>query len=220
VGIGLTKVPGLSAFVSSVAEWNAKTMKQVIKERIANLRRHVSTGFLNNKGPTAPPAVTVTPSIPNVVANPGPIVPPGSWLCDYAGTLIQPWTDGGTITTHDEGYFIFKVNRDGSLTGTGGGRVTVNGVAGNASAKGGIGYTFTIGGTAVDALQFWTTSDGAIPGEFKLTVITAQGTSTMTTSNNGPFLFSGQGLKLEHGSSARYELQQTGINDRRVMTIK
>jgi hypothetical protein len=223
VGIALAESPPLSVAVSTIAEWNGKTLKQVINERIKDLRKRITNGNLKNRKPQPAQPPPVIPGVPNPTGEEKlPEVPKGYWLCTYSATVVQPWTDGGTITHVDEGSFIFKVLPGGAIEGSGGGRMAVHGVTAGVVAEGGTGYTFKIGGTTRDSLTFWNTGkEGTIPEEFNLRLVEANGhTVTMQFGVMAPFLFSGHGLKLQHGSVAHYRLVQPAVDDTRDMTIR
>jgi len=199
VAIGLLSMARLSIAVAPITAWNSKTIKQVMRERVRNVRKMITRGIFSTKPPGETSDSTDTGSY-----SPPPELPPGTWLASYeyvhrsdSGTSKATYTDQGTMT--------FTVGADFQLTGTGRGHKTMLILLHNeqrTEAKGD--YSFTVTGTAVfgvlGSLYF-----SSVPGRMEgYSTINDKGTpESYATSIGGPMSPSvvGKGLKLQSGES-------------------
>ena len=149
VALGLVGSPALSIAALPVTKWNAETIKQIMRERINNIRKMITRGsFRTDAPPTSTTEPTSSPSSGSTNSSDESELPPGTWLATYDIT-IQDQDGTDTSTSTDRGAFTFSVAPDGRITGRGGGHKSNHVVTqfGRTDAEGD--YSFLVSGYVV-----------------------------------------------------------------------
>jgi hypothetical protein len=198
VAIGLLSMARLSIAVAPITAWNSKTIKQVMRERISNVRKMITRGIFSTK-----PRSETDSSVDTGSYSPPPELPPGTWTVSYE--YLHLADSGVDKTTHNEkGTMTFTVGANFQITGTGGGHRSTLVLFKDGSrtdVKGD--YTFIIEGIAflgiLEALSFSSIS-GRIEGYSTTSGKSVPISEAITSFPILPEIV-GKDLKLQSGES-------------------
>ncbi len=156
VGLGLAGSPLLSIAVSPVADWTSKTLTQLMKDRVKDIRKMVTTGtgsLTPKPGSGGTGDTGGTGYIKEDEDKERSKLKPGTWLATYEGMhkSVGNYAGHGTTIT-DKGRITFTVMADSveqpSVEGTGQGHLTYHDVGFEGDYDGKIDYTFSVLGYA------------------------------------------------------------------------
>ena len=233
VGSGLLGLPVLSVAMAPLTSWNSKTLKQVMRDRVRDIRNMVTTGTGSLKPKPGSGGTEDTGGAGYIKEEEGGLeVKPGTWGAAYEAVRTEIYTlAGGAITDTytDKGTMTFTVMADGSVEGIGRGHLVfhavVPGADGESYSDGESGYSFSVGGYVMDGKVYLSPSSVPAPLTFSV-VFTPPRTapSTSIAILPGGMLAGGKdGLKLQSGATLTENLDynQGGIQitDHRKMTM-
>ena len=233
VGSGLLGLPALSVAMAPLTSWNSKTLKQVMRDRVRDIRNMVTTGTGSLKPKPGSGGTEDTGGAGYIKEEEGGLeVKPGTWGAAYEAVRTEIYTlAGGAITDTytDKGTMTFTVMADGSVEGIGRGHLVfhavVPGADGESYSDGESGYSFSVGGYVMDGKVYLSPSSVPAPLTFSV-VFTPPRTapSTSIAILPGGMLAGGKdGLKLQSGATLTENLDynQGGIQitDHRKMTM-
>jgi hypothetical protein len=147
VGAGLLGLPALSIAIAPIVDWNNRTLRDLMRERVNNIRNMITTGTGSMAPHTVPSGTVDTVTIGSTdVAT----LSPGTWLARWEGSTTEVFTGLGTTTTiTDRGTMTFKVNADSTVTGTATGHYSYHLTTPFAVTDGQTDYTFPVGGMMI-----------------------------------------------------------------------
>jgi len=204
VALGLASSAVLSIAVSPITAWNAKTIKQVMRDRIQRIRNMITTGIFSTS--TIPPKDQGTSSSPrsgNTGSSDATPLPPGTWTATYENQHKTVSSDGKTVLIYtDKGTIYFTMKNDGSIEGTGNGHLIFHGEEPRSVSDGETGYSFTVSGIKIDEkIQF---SPGGAPNPMTFPVTSVSSTGHRETGPapvTAPLMLAGP-VELKPGGTA------------------
>jgi hypothetical protein len=206
VAAGLLGLPWLEVGMAPVVDWNNRTLRQVMQERVGGIRRMVTsgTGPLGPRPGSTGTGATGVPSDTGTVDNGNPdgtaTIVWGDWVGNYEGVMKETFTTAGsTVTMTDRGTITFKVMPDSSVVGSGRGHFAYHNVRPNGRTDGETDYSFDLGGGAVGGDLFLTVASAPSPMMFNLVAVT-DGQTESTPWFVGIMLPQGT-LKLKSGET-------------------
>ena len=221
VGAGLLGMPELSIAIAPIVDWNNRTLRQIMLERVANIRNMITVGT----GSMAPHPVPS--SIETTVADWGTdrsTLPPGTWLAAWEGSIIEVYTAlGSKMTVTDRGTMTFKLNADSSITGTATGHFIYHLETPDAVTDGETDYTFPVGGMIMTGELYLSIGGLPVPMTFPIVWTPKDGKPETSVYLVGPMLAQGA-IKLKSGETLQQNQDNTNEGIRstqnRTLTIK
>jgi hypothetical protein len=201
VALGLVEVPGLSVMLAPVVKWNVETAKQLMKDRVAAIKRMVATGEVRTNLPTStiPPSSTPDKTIPYTETP-----KPGDWSATYQGQHKTVYPDGTTITITDKGSMIFTVKADGSVVGSGNGHVVFHSQGSDGSyGDGETGYNFALSGEEIGGKVQFTLEEGTNPAVFEVVGVAKDGHRVTSIQPVTAPLMARDPVDLKHGGTVK-----------------
>jgi hypothetical protein len=228
VAAGLLGIPALSVAIAPVVDWNSKTLKQLMQERVNNIRNMVNTGYFNPRpGSTGTGNTGNSGSSGNTGSSGSTEVgglKPGTWVATYEGMNKQVLTPvGSTVTITDKGTITFTVMADSTVVGDGRGHFAYHMVGPDQHSDGETDYSFSVAGSAVGGDVYLGLASVPSPMTFPLVWTPKDGPQeTSATVLAGPVLPQGA-LKLKSGGTLQSHQDNSAggvqITETRSLTI-
>ncbi len=232
VGSGLMGLPILSVAMAPLTSWNSNTLRQVMRERMRNVRNMVTTGTgsLNPRPGSGGSGNNVTP-LPGVVVPTNTVtLKPGTWVASYEGVHKEVGPISGSYFTYtDIGTISFTINDKGfTVEGTGNGHLPYHSVvpptreSGGSHIDGVIDYTFTLGGYVMGGSATLMMSSLPTPAMFQVLYVPDKGSSS-TSDIICPMPLISSPVKLEMGAVSKIDQDTTmygvHVTETRTLTI-
>jgi cell division protein ZapA (FtsZ GTPase activity inhibitor) len=206
VGAGLLGLPALSIAIAPIVDWNNRTLRQLMQERVNNIRNMITVGT----GSMAPHPVPS--SIETTVADWGTdrtTLPPGTWLARWGGSIMEVYTTlGSKMTIIDRGTMTFNVNADSSVTGTATGHFAYHLATPDAVTDGETDYSFPVGGMINNGELYLSMGGMPVPMTFPIVWTPKDGKPETSVYLVGPMIAQGA-IKLKSGETLQQNQDNT-----------